>query len=315
MTPMRGSARRAGTNCERRRIARRSGFCALRRWARFAAERLHAQFQMPDPKQMSGIPRPVDDLPDGNRLGSADPRPAVEQHHRPRRRAACQRQDADGEDRRGRPRASSTGWRRATTVKAAADVDGEHLESQEFPAPEGGIRLMLVATDKAGCRDSAGGHRRRSHIGGQSRIVMRAGRRNAVSVFYLLTISNAQQHAGESGVAVRLRHAGRRDRHERARGIVAARDASTARTSRCSGPFPPGQTFVQVACELPVSGGTMDIVAALSGRSRPARRRRQEGRRHEADVAADQRAAGHAGRRRDVHRRDGRRFRRASRSH
>ena len=34
-------------------------------------------------------------------------------------------------------------------VKATADVDGEHLESQDFPAPsQGGIRLMLVATDK-----------------------------------------------------------------------------------------------------------------------------------------------------------------------
>src|SRR3954466_4573894 len=27
---------------------------------------LHAQFQMPDPKQMAGIPRPVTDLPDGS---------------------------------------------------------------------------------------------------------------------------------------------------------------------------------------------------------------------------------------------------------
>src|SRR5206468_3221980 len=27
---------------------------------------VYAQFQMPDPKQMSGIPRPVDDLPDGS---------------------------------------------------------------------------------------------------------------------------------------------------------------------------------------------------------------------------------------------------------
>src|SRR4029077_20315686 len=27
---------------------------------------LRAQFQMPDPKQMSGIPRPVGDLPDGS---------------------------------------------------------------------------------------------------------------------------------------------------------------------------------------------------------------------------------------------------------
>ena len=34
-------------------------------------------------------------------------------------------------------------------VKAIAVVDGERLESQEFPAPaQGGIRLMLVATDK-----------------------------------------------------------------------------------------------------------------------------------------------------------------------
>src|SRR5262249_10259527 len=35
------------------------------------------------------------------------------------------------------------------TLKAVAEVDGEHLESQEFPAPaQGGIRVMLVATDK-----------------------------------------------------------------------------------------------------------------------------------------------------------------------
>ena len=35
------------------------------------------------------------------------------------------------------------------TLKAVAVVDGERLESQEFPMPgQGGIRLMLVATDK-----------------------------------------------------------------------------------------------------------------------------------------------------------------------
>ena len=43
---------------------------------------LGAQFQMPDPKQMSGIPRPVDDLPDGSDLGARDPRRPVEQHRR-----------------------------------------------------------------------------------------------------------------------------------------------------------------------------------------------------------------------------------------
>ena len=38
----------------------------------------------------------------------------------------------------------------AATLKAVAVVDGERLESQEFPAPsQGGIRLLLVATDKS----------------------------------------------------------------------------------------------------------------------------------------------------------------------
>src|SRR5436190_687631 len=35
------------------------------------------------------------------------------------------------------------------TVKAVTVVDGERLESQEFPSPaQGGVRLLLVATDK-----------------------------------------------------------------------------------------------------------------------------------------------------------------------
>jgi hypothetical protein len=61
------------------------------------------------------------------------------------------------------------------TVKATAEVDGERLESQEFPAPEqGGIRLMLVATDKAKAAAAAAAPPTSGEvvIGDQSRIVM-----------------------------------------------------------------------------------------------------------------------------------------------
>src|SRR5205085_11472545 len=46
-------------------------------------------------------------------------------------------------------RAEFSGIKGGTPVKALAVVDGERLESQEFPAPsQGGIRLMLVANVK-----------------------------------------------------------------------------------------------------------------------------------------------------------------------
>ena len=100
-----------------------------RRWSRSGG------FAMPDPKQMSGIPRPVDDLPNGaisvrlirgelsNNIAGhpVELHVGAEGHH--------------GEDRRERPRAVRRRCRPGATVKATADVDGEQLESQEFPAP------------------------------------------------------------------------------------------------------------------------------------------------------------------------------------
>src|SRR5438552_3011611 len=92
--------------------------------------RLQVQAQ-PDPRQMAGIPRPVDDLPNGSvsvrviRGGFSNnvPNQTV----------------AEG-------RAQFDKLAPGQTVKAVADVDGERLESQEFPAPaQGGIRLVLLA--------------------------------------------------------------------------------------------------------------------------------------------------------------------------
>src|SRR5450631_1440846 len=106
---------------------------------------LPAQFQMPDPKQMSGIPRPVDDLPNGavsvrlirGQLSNNIPNHPVELHVGSK--VLTEKTDESG-------RAQFSSLTAGTTVKAVAVVDGERLESQEFPAPaKGGIRLLLVA--------------------------------------------------------------------------------------------------------------------------------------------------------------------------
>ena len=117
---------------------------------------------MPDPKQMAGIPRPVDDLPAGSvsvrlirgQLSNNIADHPVELHFGNGRVLTVKTDDAG--------RAQFDKLPAGSPVKASADVDGEHLESQEFPAPaQGGIRLMLVATDRAAAREEqrAGRHR------------------------------------------------------------------------------------------------------------------------------------------------------------
>src|SRR5262249_13167195 len=122
--------------------------CAVCVLGVLCAERSEAQFQMPDAKQMSGIPRPVTDLPNGSisvRLIRGDlsnniPTHPVELHAGSK--VTTVKTDENG-------RAQFDKLEPGTTVKAVAVVDGERLESQEFPAPaQGGVRLMLVATDK-----------------------------------------------------------------------------------------------------------------------------------------------------------------------
>ena len=160
--------------------------------------RLHAQFQMPDPKQMSGIPRPVTDLPDraisvrvirgqlSNNLTSIP----VELHIGSKVQKVVKTDDAG--------RAQFNDVPAGATVKAVTVVDGEHLESQEFPSPTtGGVRLLLVATDKiaaggSGTASAAPAISGTVSLGGQSRIVMEPGD-DTVQIYYLLEIVNTAQ--------------------------------------------------------------------------------------------------------------------------
>src|SRR5438552_7268817 len=150
-------------------------------------------FAMPDPKEMSGIPRPVDDLPNGaisvrlirGQLSNNITNHPVELHAGDK--VLTVKTDEAG-------RAQFNDVPPGSTVKATADVDGEHLESREFPAPtRGGIRLMLVATDKSKpskpAAPEAPAPTGAITIGPQSRVVIQPND-EVIEIFYLLDLSN-----------------------------------------------------------------------------------------------------------------------------
>jgi hypothetical protein len=224
-----------------------------------AASVLHAQFQMPDPRQMSGIPRPVDDLPDGSvsvrlirgQLTNNIANHLVELHVGGKVLKATTNEEG---------RAQFDKLAAGASVKASVDVDGEHLESEEFPAPgRGGIRLMLVATDKSKAATNpdfapiAG----QVVLGRNSRLVMEP-RDEAVELYYLLEIINNgrapvtlngpftfSMPTGAAGCAL----------------LEGSSPLASVNGPRVTvkEPFPPGGTPVQIGCELPVTDGSLDL--------------------------------------------------------
>jgi hypothetical protein len=150
-----------------------------------------------------------------------------------------------------------------TPVKFSTVVDGERLESQEFPIqPRGGVRMLLVATDPNAAKDQAAQSSAPAVagnviIGGESRIIVEPNE-EMVSVFYVLDIVNA---AGspvnpDKPFVFALPPA--------AVGTTVIQGSSPLASSKgrevtVSGPFPPGTTAIQVAAEYPVGTGTVDI--------------------------------------------------------
>jgi hypothetical protein len=222
-------------------------------------------FAMPDPKQMSGIPRPVDDLPNGaisvrlirgSLSNNLTGRP-VDLHVGPK--VITVKTDENG---RAEFKDFITGTAGAT-VKATADVDGEHLESQEFPAPtRGGIRLMLVATDpNKKATPAAPAQTGPVTIGDQSRFVLQP-REESVDAFYLLDIANTQTVPVNPPTPFEF------DLPSDAAGATIM-DGSSPQASvkgvhvTVQGPFAPGHTFVQIASSIPALDGAIDIAQKL----------------------------------------------------
>ena len=217
-----------------------------------------AQLQMPDPKQMSGIPRPVTDLETGHvsvrlirgQLANNISGHPVEMHAGGK--VLTVKTDENG-------RAEFSGVAAGTAVRAVAVVDGERLESQEFPWPgDGGIRVMLVATAEDGAATSPALQPVTGNVafGDQTRVIIDAGD-GGLQVYYILDIQNTARAPVNPPTALTL------DMPTGALSttILGGAPQALARGSRVTvtGPFAPGQTAVQVAYRMPFSSGNVTL--------------------------------------------------------
>jgi len=216
---------------------------------------------MPDPKQMAGIPRPVTDLPDASisvrlirgQLSNNIASHLVELHFANGRVIKVNTDDA------GRAQFDKVP---PGVVKASADVDGEHLESQEFEAPkQGGIRLMLVATDKnakaAPEAPALPAVKGTVTLTDNSRIVFEPGDEN-VAVYYILEIFNNNTNPVNPDPPFAF------DMPNGAQGTTILDGSSpivrnNGKHVSLAGPVPPGKTVIQLVAEMPADTGTINV--------------------------------------------------------
>ena len=221
---------------------------------------LYAQI---DPRQMAGIPRPVDDLPSGSvsvrvirgALTNNIPDQPVQLQVGPDIQTV--RTDAQG-------RAQFDKLPAGVTLRASAIVDGERLESEPFPAPaQGGIRLLLVAS--SGSSDSTPASGAPSlpavtgnvTIGGQTRIVIEPGD-ETVTLYYLLDVVNNSSAPVNPATPFELEMPGGSTGTAILRGSSPLASVNGPRVI-VSGPFPPGSTLVQVGAQIDTASGALNV--------------------------------------------------------
>jgi hypothetical protein len=217
-------------------------------------------YGQPDPRQMAGIPRPVDDLPSGsvsvrvirgamtNNIANQTVELLVGSD------VQTTRTDAQG-------RAQFDRLPAGATLKARAVVDGERLESQEFPAPgQGGIRLLLVAsgdgadTPAAPVAPAVTGE---VVIGGQSRIIIQPGE-ELITLYYLFEILNNSPAPVNPATPFAFEMPAGASRTGIMQGSTPAATVVGPRV-QVNGPFPPGSTLVNIGAEIPVTGGAIEL--------------------------------------------------------
>jgi hypothetical protein len=224
---------------------------------------------MPDPKQMSGRPLPVGDLPVGTvtvrvvrgSMTNVIPDQTVELSGGPSVLTA--KTNAQG-------RAEFPGLQPGITVQASTTVGGERLESQPFPVPSsGGIRVALVATDAAaGSGPPQQGQPVQGPsqpgtvvLGDQSRFVIEMGD-ETLNVFNVLEVVNSAQ------VTVRTPEplVFELPADAKGAGILEGSMPQTAVAGTrvtVPGPFPPGSSLVQFGYSLPITRDTLSFEQKL----------------------------------------------------
>jgi hypothetical protein len=223
-------------------------------------------FAQPDPRQMSGIPLQVPDLPAGTvtarviRGALTNPVSGQVVQLTGQNLSKSEKTDEAG-------RATFSGLAPGVRVKAVVVVNGETIESQAFDVPPaGGTRVMLVATDGSSERNTGTQPRTAPSaaapgsvsFGDQSRFVIETGD-DALNVFYILQIVNSASGPVDGGGPMLF------DLPAGAVGagvLPGSAPNAVAAGSRVtvSGPFAPGNTLVQFAYSVPL--GSERIVLA-----------------------------------------------------
>lgn len=221
--------------------------------------------QMPDVKEMSGIPLPVGDLASGTvvvRLirGSLDK--AITDHPVELHAASgvvSSRTNDTG-------RAEFTGLEPGTRVRAVTTVAGERLESQEFAIPPvAGIRMLLVAADPeaqrgpAEDRELAAGPAQTGAVvlGEQTRFVFEAGE-EGLTAFNLLQIVNAARVPVQPPEPLVFELPELATQPTILQGSSPQASLAGTRVT-VNGPFAPGTTLVQIAYSIPFSRETVVV--------------------------------------------------------
>lgn len=221
---------------------------------------LHAQM---DARAMSGIPRPVDDVPDGTvvvRLVRQEIGNYVTNHPVDLDVGGTTqtvRTDQEG-------RAQFSGLKPGVALRATATMDGERLESQPFEIPPaGGVRLLLVASARgAGTAAPSPAQPVAGTVSfaGESRFVVQFSD-DEPEVFYLLDIVNPGGAPATSEPLVFDLPPGATN----AAVLEGSSPQAEVKGSRViiSGPFQPGVTTVQIAYSLLAPGDRLVISQRL----------------------------------------------------
>lgn len=225
--------------------------------------------EMPDAKQMSGVPLPVGDIPVGTvtvrvvRGSMANPlaNEAVELVGGPS--PVTVKTNDTGH-------AEFAGLRPGMRVKAVTTVNGERLESQEFEVPSnGGIRVALVATDPEAAKKAAEDRKLAQApaqpgivvLGDQSRFVFEFGD-EGLNVFNIFQIVNTARMPVQPASEIVFDLP---DDAELASVLEGSSPQAHLAGKRLtvSGPFAPGTTLVQVAYTIKPSSGSLTIAQKL----------------------------------------------------
>jgi hypothetical protein len=230
-----------------------------------AAQGLAGQgIDMPDARQMSGMPLPVAELAAGTvtvrvvRGAMTNPLPKQQVEISGGATAAGETNDTG--------RAEFTGLPIGARVKATVTVDGQRIESQEFAIPAtGGIRVALVATDpdmakrQEEDRKLAAGPARPGIVvfGDQSRFVFELGD-EGLNVFNIFEIQNTARAPVTPAVPIVFELPPGAEKAAVLEGSSPLAKLEGRQVTVAS-PFPPGMTLVQFAYTMPYSGGAVTI--------------------------------------------------------